>query len=846
MGKVKVNESLVAYANLQGNIEETDEKKYLIEEWSTSLKIIDKKLLDLFESENKASALLYEAQRAAEENAENKEMLSLESENKNNKLENDKLVLEVSIFEDVLQKLFSLKDSLNKIGFAVKVADCIRDENAAVDERIREIKNSAKPFADIEEEIKNHDAKIRTDITSLSDKSDILSKKIKSLEAGVMCYPDEAIFVRDKINDFLSEQSKRADAKLLCELLYMTDSSWQDAVESYLNTQRFNIIVEPDNYLSAKKVFVSLGDKVKGIGLIDTRKIRDVEYKTSDESYLGDKIESENIYAKTYARFVMKNVICCESSDDLENFTKSVTRDRLRFQNFCLQRMAKKEHFIGVDAIAKQLKSAKTEFTGVKKELTKLEEAKKNFDSIYNGYTKFRAGDNFGKLENYCESKSKSKELSAKIADIAKKIEEFKKNPILLAMYDRVKECKKNLSVIRDEITDNKAKKQNLNSNINQAKAAVDELEKNLAQMQAVYERSIEEYPEFINDVEKKYQNERKSKKASAIAYNFSNRAVQDNITLNNYLNQELIPLQQRYTATYTCDYAAGLGGADRYRQEYLTLQNIELERHKSELADAQIRCKDRFRKEVLFRMKDDILRAKQQFKQINRVMENLEYGEESYRFGIDKSKDKELGMFYDIIMDKDNQQIDRENDMLMLMTEASKSEVFESQIDDFMSRIMIDVEEHAKQNLSGQKSNAKSMGMYVDYRTYLDYDIIVKNAVTGNEVELSKVSGEGSGGENQAPFYVAICASLLQIYEQSKEGSIRLILLDEAFNNMTSDRIEPMMNMFKKLNLQLVLIATAEKATAILPYCDITYSIVKSGNRNAIGVFERIEDGLH
>ena len=183
---------------------------------------------------------------------------------------------------------------------------------------------------------------------------------------------------------------------------------------------------------------------------------------------------------------------------------------------------------------------------------------------------------------------------------------------------------------------------------------------------------------------------------------------------------------------------------------------------------------------------------------------------------------------------------------MLMLIAESNRSEIFESQIDDFMQRIMIDVEEHARQNLSGQKSGAKSMGMYVDYRTYLDYDIIVKNCVTGNEVGLSKVNAEGSGGENQAPFYVAICASLLQIYEQSKEGSIRLILLDEAFNNMTSDRIEPMMDMFKKLNLQLVLIATAEKATAILPYCDITYSIVKSGNRNAIGVFERIEDGLH
>ena len=52
-----------------------------------------------------------------------------------------------------------------------------------------------------------------------------------------------------------------------------------------------------------------------------------------------------------------------------------------------------------------------------------------------------------------------------------------------------------------------------------------------------------------------------------------------------------------------------------------------------------------------------------------------------------------------------------------------------------------------------------------------------------------------GSGGENQAPFYIAICASLLQIYDKC-ENSIRLALLDEAFSRMTSDRIRPMMQM--------------------------------------------------
>lgn len=841
LSKVKVNEILVAYANYQGNVEEQQVKKRLISEWTASIDILTDKLVELSEKERKASDLLYEARRATEDNTENKEMLSLEQENKENEKEYERLKNEAAIFTEISEKLLSLKKKLNRIGFSCDLNLGDETLEKTVDERIFEIKKAAGILGDLEEIVKNHDAKIRTEITTLSNKAKLLEDKIKSLEAGVMCYPEEATFVRDKINEELGEQSKKADAKLLCELLYMTDDSWQDAVESYLNTQRFNIIVAPDNYLVAKKVFISLGDKVKGIGLIDTRKIGDIQYSEEGVSFLGDKVESENIYAKRYARFVMRDVVCCETPDSLEQHQKSVTKDRLRFQNFCLQRMGKKEHFIGVDAIEKQLVSSRKELVSIQKQLNELDADKKSFDEMYGEYTRFTAGNNFALLEKYIDSGRQAKAIGIRIDEINAQILEFKKNPILLAMYDRVSECEKSVAKIQGEITDIKAKKQNFETGVKDAEQEIAKLETTIDELKMAYENIVREYPEHASDVEKKYQDERRTKKASSIAYNFGNRATQDSIALNNYLNQQLIPLQQKYTATYTCDYPEGIDGASRYQQEYLSLQNIELERHKEELVQAQVRCKDRFRKEVLFRMKDDILRARQQFKQINRVMENLEYGEESYRFGIDKSKDKELGIFYDIIMDKDNQQIDQDNEIMAFLAEANKSEIFESQIEDFMSRIMMDVEEHAKENLTGARSGAKSMGMYVDYRTYLDYDIIVKNSVTDIEVPLSKVSGEGSGGENQAPFYVAICASLLQIYEQNPDGCMRLILLDEAFNNMTSDRIEPMMNMFKKLNLQLVLIATAEKATSILPYCDITYSIVKSGNRNAIRSFEKI-----
>ena len=843
LSKVKVNEILVAYANYQGNVEEQQEKKRLISESTASIDILTDKLDELSEKGRKASDLLYEARRAAEDNTENKEMLSLEQENKENEKEYERLKGEAAIFTDISEKLSSLKKKLNRIGFSCDLSLGDETGEKTVDERTLEIKKAAEILGDLEEIIKDHDAKIRTEIATLSSEAKLFEDKIKSLEAGVMCYPEEATFVRDKINEELGEQSKIADAKLLCELLYMTDDSWQDAVESYLNTQRFNIIVAPENYLIAKKVFISLGDKVKGIGLIDTRKIGDIQYSEEGVSFLGDKVESENIYAKRYARFVMRDVVCCETPDSLEQHQKSVTKDRLRFQNFCLQRMGKKEHFIGVDAIEKQLISSRKELVSIQKQLNELNADKKSFDEMYGEYNKFTAGNNFALLEKYIDSERRAKAIGIRIDEINTQILEFKKNPILLAMYDHVSECEKNVAEIQGDITDIKAKKQNLETGVKDAEQEIVKLETTIDELKMAYEEIVREYPEHASDVEKKYQDERRTKKASSIAYNFGNRATQDSIAFNNYLNQQLIPLQQKYTATYTCDYPEGIDGASRYQQEYISLQNIELERHKEELAQAQVRCKDRFRKEVLFRMKADIERAKQQFKQINRVMdkEEMTFGEERYRFSIDKSKDKELGIFYDLIMDKDNQQIDQDNEIMVFLAEANKSEIFESQIEDFMSRIMMDASEHAKENLTGTRSGAKSMGMYVDYRTYLDYDIIVKNSVTDIEVPLSKVSGEGSGGENQAPFYVAICASLLQIYEQNPDGCMRLILLDEAFNNMTSDRIEPMMNMFRKLNLQLVLIATAEKATSILPYCDITYSIVKSGNRNAIRSFEKV-----
>ena len=249
LSKVKINEILVAYANYRGNVEEQQEKKQLISKWEDSISILTDKLEELSEKERKAEDLLYEAKKAKEDNTDNKEMLSLERENKDKELEYERLVNEAARYDALLESLSLLKRRLNTIGFICDWSLTGDNEDIIVDERISEIKKAGEILAKLEESIKNRDAEIRTEISNLSNQSKALENKIKSLEAGVMCYPDEAVFVRNKINEELGEQSREANAKLLCELLYMTDNGWQDAVESYLNTQRFNIFVAPENYL---------------------------------------------------------------------------------------------------------------------------------------------------------------------------------------------------------------------------------------------------------------------------------------------------------------------------------------------------------------------------------------------------------------------------------------------------------------------------------------------------------------------------------------------------------------------------------------------------------------------
>jgi energy-coupling factor transporter ATP-binding protein EcfA2 len=104
------------------------------------------------------------------------------------------------------------------------------------------------------------------------------------------------------------------------------------------------------------------------------------------------------------------------------------------------------------------------------------------------------------------------------------------------------------------------------------------------------------------------------------------------------------------------------------------------------------------------------------------------------------------------------------------------------------------------------------------DYRQFFDFDLHMTND-RGQETTLSQRSVTGSGGQKQAPYYVAVGAAMAAAYypktaHGDPEG-LGLVVFDEAFNNLDAPNTQALLAFFGDLHLQPV-IAAPEKVRAM------------------------------
>lgn len=834
--EVDINEGYIRIAEFMGKEDEINFCEYEISRNKAKMKNLNSDLESLNVKKDEIRKVLTEAERNKNNSDEAISLNYYDAKSKELKKDYDTEIENNKKFDFASNNLNSVCKKINELGINIHGYPFDRSEDA---EKYAELKNSLLICKD---ELNELQMECYRESRDISKRLKELGIKIETLRLGKFIYPNnnQAERVKEIINTALNEAGMSGDAKIFCELLQMNDEKWHKAVEVSLNRRRFDIIVSSEHYKIAKSAMLQNKELCRGISLVDTPSLIADESKISypEENMLAYKVNSENRFARLYLNTLLYDIHCCESHDELEKYRKSITPDCIRHMYYRTEFVSNTELYIGINARKIQLDDAKKE---QQKLLKSEKEYKGKNDKIKNAVDSYNAviNDNtFDDLCKYCGAFTRSEKIYDEYKTVCDKLEELKANPILQALFSLVEKCQNDLEEIEYKIGE-------VNQSIGVSKTSIEgaENKKYLLQQESLkaeesFDSFCEEFPMLVETVRSKYNENSRNKAAKEIVKNQRDYHSQLEKALNKIINDELIPLQRQYNSTYTTDFAEGLESFSSFDGLYNTLVNIELEKNIESLRIAKERCKERFKDEILFRLKDDIHNAKKQFRKLNAILSQFNYGEEKYYFEMDRTSNPELGIFYDVIMSGNNEEVDLFN------VNEIDMDTYEIQIQDLMDKIMADINSASKSRLAGEKFNEKVWSKYADYRTYLDYDVRITSTVTNEYTYLSDVSGEGSGGETQAPFYVAICASLLQIYNQSN-NSIKLVLLDEAFSHMTSDRIKPMIKMFKEMQLQIMLIATAEKCTGIQPFCDIIHSVVRKGSRNAVMPYISEEDKI-
>ena len=252
------------------------------------------------------------------------------------------------------------------------------------------------------------------------------------------------------------------------------------------------------------------------------------------------------------------------------------------------------------------------------------------------------------------------------------------------------------------------------------------------------------------------------------------------------------------------------------YREAAVKLKSVEMIRYEEKLRQAKEDCEQIFKSDFLAKMKNLIEDARTEFRNLNKALDSIYYGEDSYHFKIGFDKKKE-GL-YRMITSENNQE------GFHLWTAA-----FEEQYKEEMAELFDKL-------MTKDDNGQKIVEEYTDYRSYLDYDIEIRKK-DGRVQRFSDIYGEKSGSETQVPYYVAIAASFYQIYRYG--NSARIMLLDEAFDKMDDERIGSMMDFFNGLDLQVIMATPPAKIEIIGEKVDTVLTAIRVGQSSIVEEYD-------
>ncbi len=790
-------------------IAERESKKYQITEQNKKIQMIEQSLSQnkqacaVLESDIENMNKRYISMQTALQSGENALLInSIKSEIKDKQKDENVFLGNLSQLKEQLKRIKTVLPAVREY-YQIQDISGLEYSEMPMENRNQLIVELENSFLQFENTLNDKLSQIRLEMKQLENAITELSKEIRNLESNRITYDRNVSALKTAIETEFSMRGINSSVYILADLLEISDTDWQNAVEGYLNTQRFYIIVEPAYYDIAAQVYDRNKSRIHTAAIVNTAKLKlDL---VPDENTLACIVKSQNRYASAYISQVLGKVVMCSEVSELKQYVTAITQGCMLYHGNVLRKINPEIYrmpYIGKYALQQQLKLKKEEYqqkSKIQSELLKQRADLENKISLIRQCI-------FETLKSVISSPADVQRIKAEISSLNQNLKEAENNPTYLQMKmdaeeleQKIRQKRKQLDSIKSAMTTNNNENENAHKRITQLNAEIQETEKQISDMSREHESALKE-------AQRRFEERQKNRSEN----DFGNYQLLRKKSESNKEKALSILIQQQ-TKYQNGDLGTGISMMPAYLEEYSSLTKHNLVSHEEKLRKMQEQCETEFREVFLSKMRENIEKAISLFKNLNKTLKPIYYGNDSYRF--DYAPEKTKKRLYEMIMSECN-----------LGGGTLFSSQFEEEYHDEMNELF------TKLTISDDKGD-NVLREYTDYRNYLDYDIeiISKN---GKTQKFSKICREKSGGETQTPYYVAIAASFAQLYSIGE--TVRIIMLDEAFDKMDEERIESMINFFKSQDFQIILAAPTSRLEIISEQVDNTIMVYNDENHQS------------
>lgn len=666
------------------------------------------------------------------------------------------------------------------------------------------------------------------------------------LQKGQKAYPAYLLEAKDIITRELEQiYGLPVRVDILADVIEIRNDLWRNAVEGYLGNNKLALIVPAEYARTAIGLFAGLDSKkYYKAAIVDTESVRK-DARPLRSNSLAEEVEAATEDAGAYVSYLLGNVIKCNSVEELRCHKNSVTPDCMLYQGYRLQHMNPRnyteEAYIGRRAIERRLEQLDEKLAQCKEQLEPLDLKLADISRLLQKeYLQDGAEFYVSRLEEV----RRIQEKEAQREEYRNKIEELKERSL--------DEWKASKELLEQAVKSKSRQKEKAGFELQSRENALAEGEKMLLSLN---EELLEK--QKLHPVDEKLEeaypwcweagSEPDIKSMEKLRLELQNQKQQSEVRMQEEYDR-LLRKREQYHGVYAY---RGFSLSSRENKEYdqllESLSSDRLSEFTRKANEQAVKAVHHFKTDFVYKIRDAIKEVMQQKEDLNRILAQLDFGKDKYRFIITRNKGED-GKFYDMFMDE-NLEINPQrlagnmNNQMDLFTLQHQKD-YSGLIDELLELFM------PPENSDGKalEEARANMEKYADYRTYLSFDM--EQLVEGMPpMRLSRMLSKNSGGEGQNPLYVALLASFAQVYRINLKTTVRrrptprLVVLDEAFSKMDAEKVGSCIGLIRKLGFQAIISATNDKIQNYVDNVDKTF-VFANPNKNRISVqeFERRE----